>query len=64
MMEQKQDSLQSKDEEIEKLNTKINNLGKELKESGDKENNAKAKIQSLVKERGGMLLELMLLQFI
>ena len=55
-MEQKQDSLQSKDGEIEKLNLKIGNLEKEIKEFTDKESNAKAKIQSLIKERGGLCL--------
>lgn len=53
-MEQKQDSLQSKDEEMEKLRVKINNLENELKECGEKDSNAKTKIQSLIKERGGM----------
>ena len=54
LMEQKQDSLQSKDGEIEKLNLKIGNLEKEIKEFTDKESNAKTKIQSLIKERGGL----------
>lgn len=52
-MEQKQDSLKSKDEEIEKFRLKISELDAEIKEYGEKDNAAKAKIQSLVKDRGG-----------
>ena len=52
-MEQKQDSLKSKDEEIEKFRVKVCELDAEIKEFGEKDSAAKAKIQSLVKERGG-----------
>ena len=53
VMEQKQDSLKSKDEEIEKFRMKVSELEAEIKEFGEKDNAVKAKIQSLVKERGG-----------
>lgn len=52
-MEQKQDSLQSKDEEMEKLRSKISNLENDLKEFGEKDNTTKGRIQALIKERGG-----------
>ena len=53
LIEQKKDSLKSKDEELEKFRSKINDLEKELKVCEEKDTNAKNKIQALIKERGG-----------